>query len=362
MLQGQKILVMGMGRSGQSAAVLARDLGATVTTTDAKADAPPVDGCLAIHGEHRADDFSSADLVVISPGIPPQLPMIEIARQAGVPVLGELGFAAHLMADEALDVLAITGTNGKSSTTWFAEQILRGAGRNPFAGGNLGCPYSELAHLRLVKGDRSHDVAVVEVSSYQLETAGGFCPDAGAILNLQPDHLARHKTMDAYAAAKLQLFAHMGPEHTAILPPDSPRLATQATDLRERGVHVHWVGDFPGVRVEGDTLIFTGTADDGTLSLADFPLEGGHNQLNAAVACLLAISIDVPRHSLDLRCLKPLAHRLEPVHAARGIRWVNDSKATNVDAARTGIEGLGGTFSGGTSGAPIFSTAPKVDA
>lgn len=330
-LAGRRVLVVGMARSGVSAARLARRLGASVTCTDTRADAPAVEGCAQVYGAHRREDFLGADLIVVSPGVPAAQPDLLAAREAGVEVVGELGFAAaHLRAP----IVAVTGTNGKSSVTWFTAQLLEQAGRRVFAGGNLGTPLSEAV-------GEDWDVAVVEVSSYQLELPGALHPVAAALLNLTPDHLGRHGTMAGYAAAKARLLERMGPEDTAVLPPDDPWLAPLGRTTRAR---VLWIDGSPGARVREDALALTGTRDDGTLSLAGLALPGAHNRRNVAAAALLAVSAGAPRAALDLARLRPLPHRLELVAEHGGVRWINDSKATNIEAAQVGIAGVGGTL------------------
>ena len=337
MLRDRRVVVMGMGRSGQAAALLARELGASVITTDLRAEVPPVPGCEAVHGQHREVDFRQADLVVVSPGVPAAHPLLSLARQAGARVLGELAFA--LEPCQGLPVLAVTGTNGKSSTTWFLGQLLEGAGRHPFVGGNIGVPLSGLALGRLQEQPTALavDVLVLEISSYQLELPGELAPLAGCVLNLTPDHLGRHGDMAGYAAAKRRLFERMGPEGSAWLAADGGRVQDMAPGLP---CAVRWLGDHPGVTVQTDALHFVGTPDDGPVPLRDLRLLGAHNRDNVAAACALAISLGVPRAALDLSRLTALPHRLEQVHQAGGVRWINDSKATNVDAALVGIRAL----------------------
>lgn len=326
---GQRVLVVGMARSGQAAAALALRLGAQVTATDLRADAPVVPGVTAIYGEHRRADFLSADLIITSPGVPPGMAHLAEARAAGVPVLGELGFAAQRIK---VPIAAVTGTNGKSSTTWYLGQLSRAVGVRTFVGGNLGTPLSEAVGSNAA-------LVVAEVSSYQLELAGDFHPKVGVILNLTPDHLARHGDMATYAAVKGRIFARMGPDDTAVLPLGDRWLAPLAARTAAR---VLWLGGAPGVRIEGEALIFEGTDDDGAISLEALRLLGPHNRVNAAAAALLAISIGLPRRALDLGALSPLKHRLELVHSAGGVRWIDDSKATNVEAAQIGVAGVGG--------------------
>ncbi|MCK6503311.1 UDP-N-acetylmuramoyl-L-alanine--D-glutamate ligase [Myxococcota bacterium] len=367
MLTDRRVVVMGMGRSGQAAALLARELGAQVITTDLRGELPAVPGCEAVHGQHREADFRQADLVVVSPGVAAAHPMLAVARQAGAQVLGELAFA--LQSCPGLPVLAVTGTNGKSSTTWFLGQLLEGAGRHPFVGGNIGVPLSGLALARL-QGQPSAmavDVLVLEISSYQLELPGDLAPLAGCVLNLTPDHLGRHGDMAGYAAAKRRLFERTGPQDTAWLAADRGRVQAMAPGLP---CAVRWLGDHPGVTVQDDALHFVGTPDDGPVPLRELRLLGAHNRENVAAACALALSLGVPRAALDLSRLSALPHRLQLVHQAGGVRWINDSKATNVDAALVGIRAmdrpavvlLGGLGKEGADYAPLAPALAKARA
>lgn len=338
-LEGRRVLVMGMARSGVAAARLALARGAAVHCVDLREDAEVVPGTTHRYGPHVAEDFLHADLVVMSPGVPPGIPWITIARSEGATILGELGFASEVVHAAGVTVLAVTGTNGKSSTVSFTGQLLRAAGVDAFVGGNLGRPLSELA-LGLLDGSMDPDAAVVEVSSYQLELPGGFRPAAAAILNLTPDHLARHKTMAAYGAAKARIFENMGAGGVAILPDDAP----WAPDALPSGVIEARLGRQHSLWWEGDTVCIQPHPDAAVerIDASAFPLPGAHNRDNLAVALLLARVGEAPLDRLDPGVLEALPHRLQPVPGDGGLTWINDSKATNVEAAQIGIEALTG--------------------
>jgi UDP-N-acetylmuramoylalanine--D-glutamate ligase len=189
----RRLLVVGMARSGVAAAKLAMAQGWQVRCTDRRSDAARVPGTEATYGEHVLDEFLGADCIVVSPGVPASMPELVAAQAAGVVVVGELGFAAAYVS---CPILAVSGTNGKSTTTHLLGQLCERAGWRTFAGGNLGRPLSEAAGLEL-------DVAVVEVSSYQMELPGRFRPRAAVVLNLTPDHLERHGTLENYGAHAL---------------------------------------------------------------------------------------------------------------------------------------------------------------
>lgn len=362
-LAGSRVLVMGLGRSGRGAAQLALALGADVHGVDLREDAAPVPGATHRLGPHEATDFERADLVVVSPGIPARAPWLARARASGAETIGELGFAARFVQSAGVPMLAVTGTNGKSSTVSFAAQLAEDAGRRVFAGGNLGRPLSELA-LSLLQGKAAPDLAIVEVSSYQMELPGDFRPATAAVLNLTPDHLARHGTMAEYGAAKLRVFARMTTGSLAWMPAGVtalPHAAVQRTD----GPTIRVLDGTPGVRVMDGVAHLTGTPDDGPLPLGSFSLPGAHNAANLGAAIALLVSAGVPRAALDPGCVRALPHRLEPVHEHDGVTWINDSKATNVEAAQTGITALTGPAlvllgGAGKDGADYASLLPAL--
>jgi len=334
-LHGQSVLIMGMGRSGVSAAKYAVSQGAQVTVTDLRKDSPHIEGAHHTYGAHIRDDFLQADLIVVSPGIPAAAPDLVAAIDAGVPVVSELGFAAEFIQERGIPIIAITGTNGKSSVTWFIGQMLEAAGYTTFVGGNIGTALTEL-----VASNTRPDFAVIEVSSYQLELPGTLTPTAAAVLNLASDHLGRHGTMSNYGATKTGLFQNMRTTGYAALPGSSD---TNPDDLLRHGdteAQALWLDASPGITRTGNIATLNGTPDDGSLDLSAITLLGEHNRDNAAAAALMCICAGVPRTSIDFSCLTALPHRLEPVHQSDGVTWVNDSKATNVDAALVGISGI----------------------
>lgn len=324
-------VVMGLGRSGRAAAQLALRRSHRVVGVDLSTDHQPIPGVELQLGPHRRETFLEADLIVVSPGIPLTQPDLVAAMQAGVPVVGELGFARSFLPD--VPCCAITGTNGKSTVTWFAGQLLEAAGMKPFVGGNLGNALSEAALAA-----QSPELLVVEVSSYQLERAGDFRADVGVVLNLSPDHLARHGTMEGYAEAKCRLFANARPDDLCVLPVGDALLRSLAGSHGTRA----WLGALPGVRRDGRHVEIDVPGVQASLDLDGFGVPGDHNLDNAATAALLALAMgaDLEAVRQALPGLRPLEHRMEVVAEHDGVLWINDSKATNVDAARVGISGL----------------------
>jgi len=326
-LSGARVTVLGAARSGRAAAELALRFGADVVLTDLRADLPDLPGVTCVFGEHRDSDLVDADLVVVSPGVPAAAPPVQKALAAGVEVVGELGFAASFL-DAGTSLLAVTGTNGKSTVTHFTAQLLEAAGARVFAGGNLGTPLSRAVGL-------DADVLVIEVSSYQMELPGNFAPSAAVVLNLTPDHLGRHKTMEGYADAKCRVFDRIDEGGFAILP-FGDALLTRAAE--GRGGRRIWLGAQPGATLQGDDLVI----GDGRIDLSRLEVPGEHSRWNAAAASLLAVAAGRAIADIDLAVLSGLPHRLELVAERDGVRWINDSKATNVDAAAIGIRAVQG--------------------
>jgi UDP-N-acetylmuramoylalanine--D-glutamate ligase len=334
------VLVVGLARSGRAAAKVAAARGARVVAVDLRTGLDPIDGVVLELGPHRRQRFEEADIVVVSPGIPAAQPDVAWAVASGKDVVGELGFALRFLPGLRDRVVAISGTNGKSTTTHFVGQLLRAAGYRPFVGGNLGTPLCEA-----VLEPKDEDMLVLEVSSYQLELPGELAPHVAVILNLTPDHLGRHGTMEGYAAAKTKLFARMGEGDFAVLPDHSPGAELLIAAAEGTGGQRLWLGGRPGVvrdkrRVE---LSVPGRAEV-QLSLEGFAIPGEHNLDNAATAALLAVAAgaDPDRVQQALLTLEPLAHRMQIVAQKGGVTWIDDSKATNIDAARVGISGLEG--------------------
>ncbi|MBW2253532.1 MAG: UDP-N-acetylmuramoyl-L-alanine--D-glutamate ligase [Deltaproteobacteria bacterium] len=336
-LHGKRVVVVGLQASGRAAAKLAVSRGAQVVGADLRADIEPLEGVVLELGPHRRSTFQGADLIVVSPGVPISQPDLVAAEECGVPILGELAFAAQFLD---LPTAAISGTNGKSTVTWFTGQLLRGAGGRPFVGGNLGNPLSN-AVLAMDRGEDAPDSLVVEVSSYQMERPGRFHPQVGVILNLTPDHLARHGDMDTYGAMKVRLFAQMGPRDFSVLPADDDRLRTLAEVAGDHGRRL-WLDKIPGVTRLGQYARVVFDAHEIRFDLTVVRVPGVHNLDNAATAALIAVAMGAPGQAIQeaMGSLEALPHRMQVVAEQDGVLWVNDSKATNVEAAAVGIGGI----------------------
>jgi len=354
-VQGQRVLVVGAARSGVAAALLLARRGARVTLTDRKPAIPESDtltsaGVALELGTHRADAFTGADLIVLSPGVPMELPEVALARAAGVPVIGELELASRWVRGP---VVAITGTKGKSTTTTLVGRMLEAAGKRVLVGGNIGVPLSAQ-----VESSTDDTVHVVEASSFQLEATDRFHPKIAALLNFSPDHLDRHPSVAAYAAAKQRVFANQTAEDWTVVNANSAAALDLArlTPARE----VRYALDAPlGAHVFADRGFIWQRTSDGDVPLV--PLSAvhlaGRHLLSNVVAASTISSLAGADSAAMVRALEGftgLEHVMEPVSTIGGVRFVNDSKATNVDAAARSIESfssvvaiVGGKFKGG---------------
>ena len=340
-LAGARVLVVGAARSGLAAAELAARMGAAVTLNDRRSEAelgPLADraracGAAIVAGDHPAALAGGADLVVVSPGVPPETAPIAEARRRGVPVWSEIELAWRFAEGR---VVAITGTNGKSTTTAMAGAILRGAGIPGGTGGNLGTPFSEL----LVE-DGPAAVHAVEVSSFQLEAIDTFRASAATILNLTPDHFDRYPSLEAYAAAKARLLETQGPDDAAILNADDPEHRRFLPAVRGL-LHAFSVRREPeaGAFVRGGRLrLRTALGEDDLIGVSELPVPGEHNVQNALAAALLCRLAGCPVSAIasGLHGYRALPHRLERVAEVGGVVFFNDSKATNLDAAERAL-------------------------
>ncbi len=340
---GQEVVVVGGARSGVAAAELLHERGAHVTLTDSRADLfDGADRLTAIGvavelGPHREALLLGADLVVLSPGVPPDQPVLQAARRKGVPVIGEIELASRWLTGR---VVAITGTKGKSTTTTLAARMLEAGGLTVTAGGNLGTPLSTQ-----VAASSATAIHVVEVSSFQLETTDRFHPWIAVLVNLSPDHLDRHATFDQYAGAKARIFANQTSEDWAVINADDPASLELARAARARRFDFALQAAVPrGISVQGGSIVERGPS--GTTELmpvSAVKLPGRHLLADvlaaSAVARLAGVAPSAMRSAVET--FNGLEHALQQVADIDGVRFINDSKATNVVSARRAIESLG---------------------
>jgi UDP-N-acetylmuramoylalanine--D-glutamate ligase len=344
-LRGKRVTVVGLGRSGVAAARLCAREGAVVTVTDSRNAAalgPALEALEVLPlrrmlGGHDDRDFTDADLVVVSPGVPMAMPPLQAARAAGLPVWGEVELAARFLGNTPL--VAITGTNGKSTTTALAGALFS-EDRRAFVGGNLGTPLCE--H---VLSGLPADVVVAELSSFQLEGIERLRARVAAILNVTPDHLDRYDGLDAYAAAKARLFETQQPGDFTVSNLRDDRAMSMAA--ASRGA-LYTFGFGPPARAaarapdpDGRELWFYRYAAGSPerYRVGNRALRGRHNLENAMAALLCARLLGVPGEAVQrgLDNFGGLPHRLELVRERNGVEWINDSKATNVDSTSVGL-------------------------
>jgi UDP-N-acetylmuramoylalanine--D-glutamate ligase len=351
---GQRVLVVGAARSGVAAAQLLARRGARVTLTDRKARIPEAAqlgaaGVALELGGHDVTSFETANLIVLSPGVPVDLPELARAKAAGVAVIGELELASRWLRGP---IVAITGTKGKSTTTTLVGRMLEAAGRRVLVGGNIGYPVS--AQVDASTADTVH---VIEASSFQLETTETFRPWIAALLNFSPDHLDRHPDESAYAAAKQRIFANQRPDDWAVVNADSAEATAMTTNVRARIVS-YGVDDTAADVHVGKGFVWqrTSEGDIPLLPLAEVQLQGRHMLSNVVAATTISHLAGASKQSLAraLAGFHGLEHVMEVVASRGAVRFVNDSKATNVDAAAKSIESfehvvaiIGGKYKGG---------------
>jgi UDP-N-acetylmuramoylalanine--D-glutamate ligase len=352
-VNGQQVLVVGAARSGVAAAHLLARRGATVTLTDRKAAIAEESELRAAGvrlelGGHVRVTFESSQLIVLSPGVPIDLPEIVAARNAGVHVIGELELASRWLQGP---IVAITGTKGKSTTTTLVGRMLEAAGRRVLVGGNIGLPVSAQ-----VDASTSDTVHVIEASSFQLETTDTFKPWIAALLNFSPDHLDRHPDEASYAAAKVRIFANQHADDWAVVNADSQEAIQMSQNVRARVV-TFGIDEPADIHVgRGFVWQRTSEGDIPLLPVAAVHLHGRHMLSNVAAATAISHLAGASGASLAkaLEGFRGLEHVMEVVASRGGVRFVNDSKATNVDAAAKSIESfdkviaiIGGKYKGG---------------
>ena len=329
-------LVVGLARSGVAAALALRALGAEVVGVDSgevpsgRREALERAGVPVHAGLPGVELLAGVETVIKSPGVPGQAPVIAAARDAGIGVLGELELGWRMLPNETI---AVTGSNGKTTTAELIGHLHRTAGVPVIVAGNVGLALTSLSEHGLPEAT----IVVAEASSFQLEDTLRFAPDAGVLLNLAEDHLDRHGTFDAYKAAKLQVFARQPPGTVAVAP------AALAGDIGGEGQRVLFGGEGADARLvdRGDALWWDGSH---LVAHDEIRLRGAHNRENAmaAAAVVLARGMDPAAVREGLATFGGVAHRLEEVATHDGVLYVNDSKATNVASAIAGIESFEG--------------------
>ena len=341
-LNGKRVLVVGLGKSGVASALFMKAQGAKVTVSDTKSgdelrnEIPLLldHGITVETGGHGDRTFRGQDLIVVSPGVPVDAPPLMQARALGEAVIGEIELAAQFLPGP---VVAITGSNGKTTTTTLVGEIMTAAGFPALVGGNIGTPAISLAERA-----RPDTVIVLEISSFQLETIQTFRPKVAVVLNVTPDHLDRHRTFEIYTEAKARVFENQQGSDFAVPNADDPTCVAMAGRTRAQ---VFWFSRQKevqqGVWVRDRNIVFRdGSGQREIMQVSEIPLKGAHNLENVlAAACAGTLMGCAPEKIREaVRDFKAVEHRLEFVATIRGVDYYNDSKATNVDATIKALE------------------------
>jgi len=350
-LKDKRVLVVGLGKSGVASALFLKAHGARVTVSDTKSgdelrnEIPTLldHGITVETGGHGERTFRGQDLIVVSPGVPVDAPLLAQARSLGEAVIGEIELAARFLPGP---IVAITGSNGKTTTTTLTGEIMAAGGLPTLIGGNIGTPAISLAERATPE-----TAIVLEVSSFQLETIQTFHPKVAVVLNVTPDHLDRHRTFEAYVDAKARIFENQQSSDFAVLNEDDPTCVAMAVRTRAQ---VFWFSRQKEVKQgawvrDGNILFRDGRVEQKTsqkmsqrevMQVSEIPLKGAHNLENVlAAVCAGALMGCAPEKIRQaVRDFKAVEHRLEFVATIRGVDYYNDSKATNVDATIKALE------------------------
>ncbi len=346
-LDGKRVLAVGLARTGLATALFCAARGARVTVTDEQPEEKLAQAAATLRaagialelGGHRRETFLAQDLIIPSPGVPFDQPEIAAARAKGITLWSEIELAWRLLSGR---LIAITGSNGKTTTTALVGHILKSAGITTQVGGNIGTPL-----ISLVANSTDTSVTVAEASSFQLEAVAAFRPDVAVLLNLTPDHLDRHGSLDAYRRAKARIFENQCQEDAAVINADDPA----AAELAPSRPRLYWFSRkgpvVQGACVRGTEIILCRRGEEFWLmSRADVPLRGDHNLENvlaAAVAAHLA-GAEPQAIAAGVRSFAGVEHRLQFVANIGGVDFYNDSKATNVDATLKALEAFPGNL------------------
>jgi UDP-N-acetylmuramoylalanine--D-glutamate ligase len=336
-LKGKRVMVVGLGISGRAAARFLARRGASLVLTDRNAGAAVGDlPSGEIHlGFESASWLKGVDLVVASPGVPRDSILLREAVARDIAVIGELELACSFVK---APIVGITGTNGKSTVTTMIGGILRAAGKNVFVGGNLGIPLIEAVAQDL-------DALVIEISSFQLEWIDKFRAHVAVHLNLTDDHFERYRDLEDYGRAKARLFENQGAGDWAILNRDDPNVWKLRLAMRSQVVGFGFSAAPPGghaIWPDTTMLFFDVGGRRGRLDISRFTIPGRHNLSNAMAAAAAALAMDIDPRAIEegLAQFKPLAHRIEPVREWRGVKFIDDSKGTNVGAVIEALDAV----------------------
>jgi UDP-N-acetylmuramoylalanine--D-glutamate ligase len=366
-LEGKRVMVVGLARTGLACALFSAAYGAHVTATDDRTESELGETATRLReagvkleaGGIREGSFLEQDLIVLSPGVPANIPALAAARKKGIAIWSEIELAWRYLRGK---LVAITGSNGKTTTTSLVGHILRTSNIPTHVGGNIGTPL-----LSFVERSSDTDVTVAEVSSFQLETVDAFRPEIGVMLNLTPDHLDRHATFEDYAAAKMRMFENQLERDWAVLNADDPEV-TKRTPAKPK---LCWFSRQKRVAVGAfllnDNIMFRNEGFEVELAKrSQIPLRGEHNLENVLAACAASYLAGATPAAIakGVKTFQAVEHRLEFVAEIGGVEFFNDSKATNVDAAVKALEafpsGLRVILGGKDKGSPYTPLVPLL--
>lgn len=347
---GKSAHIVGMARSGLAAAEVLVSLGASVTMHDHKSSSELTDaletcssiGAVAMVGDDAYEGIENADFIVLSPGVPVTCEALVTARERGIPALPEIELAYRL---SPAPIIAVTGTNGKTTTTALIGAMLKASGANVFVAGNIVAGDIRLPLVRAAAQASPADVIVAEISSFQLEMISSFRPKIGVLLNISSDHLDRHPDIETYAAMKARLFEFQEADDHAVLNADSPFVMSFAACIRSSITLFSRTCELDeGVFIsDGKVICRTSAEENVVCDTASMKLRGRHNIENVLAACAAALAYGADplaiRTALDE--FEPLEHRLEPVAMLNGVEFLNNSMCTNVDASVCSLEAIG---------------------
>jgi UDP-N-acetylmuramoylalanine--D-glutamate ligase len=335
-ITGKRVAIIGMARSGLALARLLKSYGARVFLSELKSEDKLKEEIRTLAnlgiewecGGHTDQVWTNKDYIVISPGVPDNIPAVQRAQSRTVPIFSEIEVASWLCQAK---MVGITGSNGKTTTTTLVGEILKKAGREVAVAGNVGNAFSNVAERLSEDG-----IAVLELSSFQLEKISDFKPQIAALLNLSPDHLDRYPNYDAYVSAKLRVFENQGKEDFAVLNADDSLTEKIKKGLKAKAILFSTKREIkPGVFVRNGNLVSNLEGKEiKIIPTAEIGIKGPHNLSNSACAAAIALLLEVEPRVIasTLREFKGVEHRLEEVATIRGVKFINDSKATNVDS------------------------------
>jgi UDP-N-acetylmuramoylalanine--D-glutamate ligase len=351
-LHQKNILIVGLGISGTASARFVKNRGGIVTITDIAEENTLSDYLPDVHkldvktefGQHNTETFENADLIIVSPGVPHTILPIKRARKKGIPVIGEIELASRYIREP---IIAVSGTNGKTTTTRLLGNMLESSGFNVFVGGNIGNPLIDYA-----EGEKRVDIVVAEVSSFQLDTIDTFRPRVSVLLNISADHLDRYPDFESYVRSKGRIFKNQSKGDTAVINGSDPSISLLSKTLKTRVLPFYHQNNLYAKNREYAVIgrrngqhgpvinIITKEDPKGILDLSQVGLLGRHNMENIAAAALAALSTGGTLEGIQsaLNDFKGLSHRLEFVKIINGVQFFDDSKGTNIDAVARALE------------------------